>query len=91
MPNKRQALGRGLEALFAGNERPARETGVLTVGIDQIIPNPRQPRTSMNGEQLAELAASITIHGLSQPLVIPRLCGPLFNGTCRQHQQPLPC
>ena len=58
MANKRQALGRGLEALFTGSERPLRDTGVLSVAIEQIIPNPRQPRTTMNAEQLADLAAS---------------------------------
>ena len=70
MANKRQALGRGLEALFTGSERPLRDTGVLSVAIEQIIPNPRQPRTTMNAEQLADLAASIKIHGLIQPLVV---------------------
>lgn len=70
MPTKRQALGRGLEALFAGSERPARETGVLFVAIEQIIPNPRQPRTTMDRDQLAELATSIRTHGLIQPLVV---------------------
>ena len=70
MPSKRPALGRGLDALFSSGERPAREEGVRSVPIDRIIPNPRPPRTTMNREQLAELAASITAHGLIQPLVV---------------------
>lgn len=71
MPAKRQALGRGLDALFStSGERPAREAGALQVPLDQIIPNPRQPRTVMDGDKLAELAASIKAHGLIQPLIV---------------------
>src|SRR5690606_36078779 len=44
--------------------------GILTVSIEQIIPNPRQPRTVMDEAQLAELAASINSHGLIQPLIV---------------------
>ena len=71
MPTKRQALGRGLDALFSSEgERVPREDGILTVSIEQIIPNPRQPRTVMDDTQLAELAASIKSHGLIQPLIV---------------------
>ncbi|MBW7958046.1 MAG: ParB/RepB/Spo0J family partition protein [Anaerolineae bacterium] len=71
MPAKRQALGRGLDALFStSGERPSRVEGVHSVAIGQIIPNPRQPRTSMDQERLAELADSIKIHGLIQPLIV---------------------
>ncbi len=71
MPAKRQALGRGLDALFStSSERPDRGSGALQLPIDQIIPNPRQPRTVMDGEKLAELAASIKVHGLIQPLIV---------------------
>ena len=72
MPAKRQALGRGLDALFSpAGERPAREEGVRQVAIERIIPNPRQPRTTvMDDDKLAELAASIKIHGLIQPIIV---------------------
>jgi ParB family chromosome partitioning protein len=70
MAAKRQALGRGLEALFPTGERSHRPEGVRTVPVDQIIPNPRQPRTSLDGEKLQELAASIAVHGLIQPLIV---------------------
>lgn len=71
MPSKRQALGRGLDALFStSGERAPRQDGALTVSIEQIIPNPRQPRTTIDSEQLAELAESIKVHGLIQPLVV---------------------
>lgn len=68
---KRAALGRGLDALIpSGGERPARSDVVRLVPIDQIVPNPRQPRTALDTEKLAELAASIKLHGLIQPLVV---------------------
>lgn len=71
MPAKRQALGRGLDALFSSSgERPQREDGIRSVSIDQIIPNPHQPRTVMDREKLSELAASIKTHGLIQPLIV---------------------
>jgi ParB family chromosome partitioning protein len=71
MPAKRQALGRGLEALFpAAGGRPAHDDGARLVAIDRIVPNPRQPRGKMDGNKLGELAASIKTHGLIQPLIV---------------------
>lgn len=70
MAAKRQALGRGLEALFPTGERTPRADGVRDVPVDQIMPNPRQPRTVLDAEKLQELAASIAIHGLIQPLIV---------------------
>ncbi len=71
MPAKRQVLGRGLDALFSpSGERPPREEGVRSVPVDQILPNPHQPRGSFDEEKLADLAASIKVHGLIQPLVV---------------------
>jgi ParB family chromosome partitioning protein len=40
------------------------------VSIDQIAPNPRQPRTTLDAGKLAELAESIKVHGLIQPLIV---------------------
>jgi len=71
MPAKRQALGRGLDALFAtSGERPARSDAVMQVPIERIIPNPHQPRSSFDQDKLEELAESIRTHGLIQPLVV---------------------
>lgn len=70
MAAKRQALGRGLDALFPAGERSPRAEGVRSVPVDQIIPNPRQPRTVLDSGKLQELAASIAVHGLIQPLIV---------------------
>ena len=69
----RQTLGRGLSALL-GDEKP----NVTTVDpgseidIDLIEPNPQQPRTRFNDEDLEELAASIRANGIVQPIVLRR-------------------
>lgn len=68
---ERRGLGRGLEALIPVAERPA--GGVVVVPVSAISPNPMQPRTSLDADELAELAASIREHGLIQPLIVTQL------------------
>jgi ParB family chromosome partitioning protein len=71
---RRSGLGKGLGALIpsgtgaAPSALPA--SGLAEVPVDQIAPNPRQPRDHMEPEALAELAESIRTHGLIQPLVL---------------------
>ena len=63
-------LGRGLDALIPGTRE---ERGVLEIALDRIGRNPNQPRTSFGEEQLGELAASIAVHGILQPIVVRAL------------------
>lgn len=85
MSNKK-GLGRGLESLFAfyedesdkniTNERPVvakKETGVTEIDINKITPNPNQPRKNFDETALQELASSIRMHGVIQPLVLNKL------------------
>lgn len=68
-----KALGRGLEALLkpaAGNAGPAPEGTVAKIPVDKIRPNRYQPRVRFTVESLQELADSIQIHGLAQPLLV---------------------
>jgi ParB family chromosome partitioning protein len=51
-------------------EQPSAQAGVLTVPVDSIAPNPRQPRGTFGLEELEDLAASIREHGVLQPLVV---------------------
>ncbi|MCP4424993.1 MAG: ParB/RepB/Spo0J family partition protein [Chloroflexi bacterium] len=67
--SKKRGLGRGLGALIQTSEMDG-ETGLQTVALARIIPNPHQPRSVMDEEKLAELAASIKEHGLIQPLIV---------------------
>jgi ParB family chromosome partitioning protein len=66
---KKRGLGKGLEALIpvSAGERPA---GLIEVSVDDIAPNPLQPRQKLDPDSLAELAASIREHGLIQPLIV---------------------
>ena len=67
---KPKGLGRGLDALLGGdNDAPARET-LLTLPVSRIRPGKYQPRTKMDQQALAELAASIRSQGLMQPLLV---------------------
>ena len=74
MSTARSGLGRGLGALIPppATGPAAATTGVLSVPVGDIRPNPRQPRTAMPVETLTELAASIKAHGVIQPLIVTR-------------------
>lgn len=60
-------LGRGLDALIPGRDD---DHGVLELALDRISPNPDQPRVAFDESQLGELAASIAVHGILQPIVV---------------------
>jgi ParB family transcriptional regulator, chromosome partitioning protein len=60
-------LGRGLDALIP-RDAPTHETPVIPV--DRIARNPHQPRSRFEDDETAELAASITQHGVLQPIVV---------------------
>jgi ParB family chromosome partitioning protein len=75
--NKRRGLGRGLEALIPSGEyveelsdNRARRRFALQIAIAEIKPNPEQPRRSFDPASLQELADSIRIHGILQPLLV---------------------
>jgi ParB family chromosome partitioning protein len=68
--SKKRGLGRGLNALIPAAEVPDSETGLQLLSLARIVPNPHQPRTVMDEQKLAELAASIKEHGLIQPLIV---------------------
>src|SRR4051812_32072990 len=67
--NKPKGLGRGLEALLGGADEPSREA-LMTLPVGRIGPGKYQPRTKMDQQALAELAASIRSQGLMQPLLV---------------------
>lgn len=79
---KRKALGKGLGSLIpkapprtpapppAAEASPVGRSGELQVDIDRIRPNPRQPRKAFEEGALEELAASIQVQGLLQPIIV---------------------
>lgn len=66
---RKSGLGRGLEALIPGAGFPG-EQGILEVSLEQISPNPRQPRVRLDPQKMTELADSIREHGVIQPLIV---------------------
>jgi len=66
----RQSLGRGLSALM-GEEKPAATEATSTeLDIDLIEPNPEQPRKRFAETNLDDLARSIRVYGIVQPIVV---------------------
>ena len=72
MTNKKQVLGRGLDALFSDYEAPQDNTGVLEVDIRLIDNNPPQHRQDFDEEKLQELSESIKRHGIVQPIIVTK-------------------
>jgi len=71
---KRSALGRGLSALIP-EAPPLRPGGVSELAVQEISPNPLQPRRHFDPAGLDELAASMRRHGVLQPVVVARGAG----------------
>jgi ParB family chromosome partitioning protein len=71
---KKNALGRGLDALITFNESEIQgSSSISEVDLDKIIPNPDQPRRAFSEEGLQELAASIRMIGVIQPVTLRKL------------------
>lgn len=74
-PHK-QALGRGLDSLLSMDDVPARGSSAINdIPLDNIHPNPDQPRRTFDEEALQELSTSIAELGIIQPLSL-RKVGP---------------
>ncbi|ANW95150.1 chromosome partitioning protein ParB [Wenyingzhuangia fucanilytica] len=80
---KKQALGRGLSALLKENDMTVRSANhekateiignIIELDLNQIEVNPFQPRTYFDEEALKELADSIKILGVIQPITVRRI------------------
>ena len=70
---KETGLGRGLNALLGSPEIQDQGDGAVSLPISQVEPGLNQPRKRFDPETLAELADSIRIHGIIQPLTVRRL------------------
>ena len=89
MAGRRSALGRGLEALIPPGSSPAQvapdkpanldatdaAAALVDLPIDDVSPNPDQPRRSFDPGGLEQLAASLRRHGVLQPIVVRRGAG----------------
>lgn len=73
----RKGLGRGLDALFSDNDYgdrviDASKDTETEIEIHKIFPNLNQPRRTFDEQSLNELADSIKIHGVIQPLIVTK-------------------
>jgi ParB family transcriptional regulator, chromosome partitioning protein len=87
-PNKKDSLGKGIRSLLqnidsdlkttAGTLKPPvveATTGINRIPIDSIVINPKQPRRDFDEQALNELAASIKLHDIIQPITVSALPG----------------
>jgi len=65
----RKVLGRGLSALMGDEDNSGKEA-LLDIDLDLIEPNANQPRTNFTEAKLNELAQSIRINGVVQPIIV---------------------
>ncbi len=84
MQEKRRALGKGLEQLFNDEsmnfsefeesivEEAKKNNEIIEVKLDELRPNPYQPRKVFDETALNELALSIKEHGVFQPIIIKK-------------------
>ena len=73
----RTGLGKGLEALFPSNvniDALGTESNekVIEMKINSIEPNVNQPRKNFDDEKIADLAESIKVHGVLQPIIVTK-------------------
>ncbi|GAB4092222.1 ParB/RepB/Spo0J family partition protein [Flaviaesturariibacter terrae] len=86
--SNKDALGKGIRSLLqsidsdlktpAGAVKPGvvqEVTGILRIPVDQVEPNPKQPRRDFDETALQELAASIRMHDIIQPITVTKLPG----------------
>ena len=83
METKKKALGRGLEQLFNSEVldfssfesnvlEDVKDKDITEISIEEIRPNPYQPRKSFNQESLIELAESIKNYGVFTPVIVKK-------------------
>lgn len=83
MEQKKKALGRGLEELFSTEVldfdtfesnimENATTNEIQDISVNEIRPNPYQPRKSFNEDALRELSESIKNHGVFQPIIVKK-------------------
>lgn len=82
--NRKKALGKGLEQLFSNEvinfdkfeqdivKEEKDKGGITEISLDEIRSNPYQPRVIFDSEALSELAESIKVHGIIQPIIVKK-------------------
>ncbi len=73
---KKNSLGKGLDVLFSQDtELEGAPEGIVEVELSRVVPDENQHRRVFNEETLEELAASIRLHGILQPITVREISG----------------
>ncbi len=75
----KKGLGRGLDALLFDNSLESRQSGVTMIKLLDIEPNKAQARKSFEESSLSELADSILLHGVVQPIVVRKKANGFYD------------
>lgn len=65
-------LGKGIDAIFPDNLMD-NNSQIIQLSIDEVIPNPIQPRQEIDEDKLQELAESIKINGIISPIIVRKI------------------
>jgi ParB family chromosome partitioning protein len=65
----KKALGKGINALFKDIDEKINQQSVVQIPVDLLKPNPYQPRRKFTEANLRELADSIRLKGIIQPII----------------------
>lgn len=66
----KKGLGRGLNALIPQGSVFTGGRTIVNIDVKKVVPNPRQPRTVFNEDTISELADSLKVHGVAQPILV---------------------
>jgi ParB family chromosome partitioning protein len=70
---KKTGLGKGLDALLPSGTQGEKEPAIFSCAIEEVKPNPYQPRRVIKNDRIEELAASIKEKGVIQPIIVRRV------------------
>ncbi len=77
--SEERELSPAIVSLLSNDRQGRARGGVRIIDVERITPNPEQPRIAFDEASLAELAASITEHGVLQPILVRPLDGGEFQ------------
>lgn len=75
---KRKALGKGIEAIISNKSSSEFGSNFVEINIEDIYPNPFQPRKKFNIEKIKDLANSIKEAGMIQPVIVYKKAGKFY-------------
>ena len=78
---KKTSLGTGLSSLIPNkrpnvpieNKKTSNADEIHKIKVDNIVPNPNQPRYYFDGDNLKDLSESIKEHGIIQPIIVTKI------------------